>query len=40
MRDIILIITLIVFSIIGYFVIWIIDIEIDKYRKNKFKNKD
>lgn len=40
MRDIILIITLISFLIIGYFIMWLIDIEIDKYRKNKFKNKD
>ena len=40
MKDIILIITLIVFLIVGYFVMWLIDIEIDKYRKNKFKNKD
>jgi len=40
MKDIILIITIILFSIIGYFIIWLIDIEIAKYRKNKFKNKD
>ena len=40
MRDIILIITLIVFSIVGYFVMWLIDIEIDKYKKNNFKNRD
>ena len=40
MRDIILIITLIVFLIVGYFVMWLIDNELDKYRKNKFKNKD
>lgn len=37
MRDIILLITLIVFSIVGYFVMRIIDIEIDKYKKNNFK---
>jgi len=37
MRDIILIIALIVFSIAGYFVMWLIDIEIDKYKKNNFK---
>ena len=39
MRDIILIITLIVLSIVGYFVMWLIDIEIDKYKK-KIKNRD
>ena len=37
MRDIILIIALIVFSIVVYFVMWLIDIEIDKYKKNKLK---
>ena len=44
MRDIILIIALIVFSIVGYFVMWLIDIEIDKYKNEinkaieKYKN--
>lgn len=40
MRDIILIIALIVFSIGGYFVMWLIDIEIDKYKKIILKNRD
>ena len=39
MRDIIIIITLLLFAIVGYFVMWLIDIEITKYRKNNSKDK-
>ena len=40
MEDIILIITLILFSVIGFFVMWLIDIEINNYRKKKYKKSD
>ena len=39
MEDIILIIALILFSVIGFFVMWLIDIEINNYRKKKYKKK-
>ena len=40
MEDIILIIALILFSVIGFFVMWLIDIEINNYRKKKYKKSD